>query len=176
VRFVPEAAGFRVDGEQVDVEVDAPEPLAALARLERERVETALFPLQLDPAGAIRGASPAAQASSSTRRCARSCAGSSGGAPAAEREALRAFVDAVHRSAGELVTELPRDLFARRRPARGQPRDRAAGRRTGQVRMTFAARARPGHRADARARRELSPKSRATSRTVESWSLTPLDS
>ena len=58
VRFVLEADGFRVDGEQVDVTVEAPPQLATLAELERERVETGLFPLRLDPAGTIVGQSP----------------------------------------------------------------------------------------------------------------------
>ena len=179
VRFVPEAAGFRVDGEQVDVEVDAPEPLAEFARLERERVETALFPLQLDPAGTIRGASPAAPGEQLDKAVHEALARIERSAHApAEREALRAFVETVHRSAGELVTELPRDLFA---PAASPREDRRElvlpGGETGQVRMTFAGVRDPATGAMREARREIVTEVAGDVRhTVESWSLTPLES
>ena len=40
VRFEREGEGFRVDGEQLAVVVEAPAQIESLARLERERIET----------------------------------------------------------------------------------------------------------------------------------------
>lgn len=177
VRFVPEANGFRVDGEQVSVAVDAPEPLAALARLERERVETALFPLQLDSGGAISGSSRFTQGEQLDEAVREVTARIEQAAhTAAERQAMRAFVDAVHRSAGELVTELPRDLFAPGDVPREESRAiMLPGGETGQVRMTFAAARDPATGLMREARREVVTEVAGDiRRTVESWSLAPL--
>ncbi|MEZ5689817.1 MAG: hypothetical protein R3E21_13695 [Caenibius sp.] len=53
VRFSPNAQGFRLDGHEVAVNVTAPPALAKLAEIERNRVETRVFPLQLDSTGRI---------------------------------------------------------------------------------------------------------------------------
>ncbi len=53
VRFVPDADGFRVDGQLVDCTVDAPTHLASLAEIERKRADNGLFPMSLDGAGRI---------------------------------------------------------------------------------------------------------------------------
>ena len=177
VRFVPGADGFRVDGEQVSVAVDAPEPLAALARLERERVETALFPLQLDSAGAIRGSSHVThseQLDEAVREVTARIAQARHSA--AERDALRAFVETVHRSAGELVTELPRDLFAPGDVPREESRAIVLpGGELGQVRVTFAAARDPATGLMREARREVVTEVAGDVRhAVESWSLVPL--
>jgi len=177
VRFVREADGFRVDGEQVGVAVDAPPQLEALARLERERVEGALFPLQLDPAGAIRGLSRPAD-SAQLDEAVREVAAQIERWPhaPAEREGLHAFVEAVHRSGGELLTELPRDLFAPDDGPREERReivlpDGAAG----QVRMTFSAERDPETGLMREARREVVTEVAGDlRRTVESWTLGPL--
>lgn len=176
VRFVPEADGFRVDGEQVAVAVDAPEPLAALAQLERERVESGLFPLELDAAGAIRGLvqpAPSAQLDAAVREA--SAEIDRWQQTPAEREQLRAFVEAVHRSAGQLVTELPRDLFAPVDSPREETRAIALpGGDTGQVRMTFAATRDPATGLMREARREVvTDVAGDVRRTIESWTLAP---
>lgn len=53
IRFVPEAGGYRVDGRLVDVEVDAPPSLQALASLERKRPDDGMFPMRLDERGLL---------------------------------------------------------------------------------------------------------------------------
>ena len=58
VLFVPVPGGWRVDGEQIAVTVDAPPVLSALARLEEQRTETGLFPLMLDANGLILSGPP----------------------------------------------------------------------------------------------------------------------
>jgi len=53
LNFVRIPHGFRIDGVQVDAEVQAPERLAALAQMERVRLDTTTFPIYLDRAGLI---------------------------------------------------------------------------------------------------------------------------
>ena len=60
VSFTPNASGWRVDGELVGCEVDAPPALAMLAEIERKRRDEGLFPLTLDRNGLIVPASPPA--------------------------------------------------------------------------------------------------------------------
>jgi hypothetical protein len=53
IRFTAAAAGFRLIGTQIAVQVDAPAELASLAEIERRRIDTDLFPLEIDHAGRI---------------------------------------------------------------------------------------------------------------------------
>ena len=57
VQFVPQGRGFRVDGEQSGVTVDAPPALSFLAQVERNRIDQNMFPLMLGSAGEIIGQS-----------------------------------------------------------------------------------------------------------------------
>lgn len=177
VHFVPEAAGFRVDGEQVGVEVDAPAALDTLARLERERVETGVFPLELDAEGAIRGvpqATPSAQLDAAVREV--SALIEQWPQTPVERDELRAFVNAIHQGAGELVTRLPRDLFAPADFRREETRAIALpGGEAGEVRTSFTAVRDPDTGLMREARREVVTEVAGDLRhTVESWSLKPL--
>ena len=54
IRFTSSDNGYRLDGEQIGAEVQAPAGLAGLAEIERKRVETGLFPAMLDQSGMIR--------------------------------------------------------------------------------------------------------------------------
>ena len=128
VRFLRNGEGYRVEGRQVDVEVEAPEVLAAFARIEREREE------------------------------------------------LRTFVNALHQSAGRLVTELPRDLFAPAETPRSHRREVALpGGDSGEVTVTFSAVRDPATGLMRRALREVVTRLDGERRTtLESWQLTPL--
>ncbi|MEP7221627.1 MAG: hypothetical protein ABI673_03055 [Novosphingobium sp.] len=53
ISFVPEGSGYRIDGVMTNAEVEAPPALAALAALERQRLDIGLFPLQLGRDGQI---------------------------------------------------------------------------------------------------------------------------
>lgn len=113
VTFTPTAGGFAIDGRQIHVAVDAPAALADLARLERERIETGLFPLQLDADGRIAGGpdiAPGPQLDRAVELARAQIARASGDRPG-ETETAR-FVLALQQSAAALVTELPTDLFA----------------------------------------------------------------
>ena len=176
VRFVGEAGGYRVDGAQVGVDVEAPAQIESLARLERERVETGVFPLQLDADGTIRSVAPSA-ASVQLDEAVRDVTARIAAGPhtAAERAELRAFVEAVHRSAGTLVTALPHDLFAPHDVPREESRaialpDGAAG----HVRTRFTAERDPATGLMRTAQREVVTEvSGDLRRTLESWTLAP---
>lgn len=55
VRIIRDGDGFRVDGALVNVAVDAPPSLSALAEIERRRPDAGLFPIRLDAGGMIVG-------------------------------------------------------------------------------------------------------------------------
>ena len=55
IRFLPLEQGYRVDGRQTGIGVDAPAALDFLVRIERERIEEAMFPLLLDSRGLAAG-------------------------------------------------------------------------------------------------------------------------
>ncbi len=54
IRFTADGDGFRLDGEQIGAEVEAPAALAGLADIERKRIDKGLFPALLDQSGMIR--------------------------------------------------------------------------------------------------------------------------
>ena len=111
VSFQPQDAGAAVTGHQQRCEVDAPPELSALARIERERVVTGLFPLHLGHDGLIadwadsapKGIAPAVEeASRSISRAAMK--------QTSKKDAARYFAE-IGRTAAELVSQVPRDLF-----------------------------------------------------------------
>lgn len=53
IAFIRHGDGWRVDGELIDCQVDAPPELDALAQIEKARPDVGLFPLYLDAAGKI---------------------------------------------------------------------------------------------------------------------------
>lgn len=59
IHFVPIAGGYRVEGDFLGVTVDAPPILSSLADLERRRVDSGLFPMELGTDGLLRAQAPA---------------------------------------------------------------------------------------------------------------------
>lgn len=51
--FIPEAGGYRIDGKLVDVLVEAPPGLEALAAIEKARPDDGMFPIRLDSRGSL---------------------------------------------------------------------------------------------------------------------------
>lgn len=175
VRFRPWEGGFLVEGEQRDVEVEAPEQLAQFARIEREREERGLFPLLLDAGGTIAGSAgtPTATRLDAAIREALAEIESRGHAPAVRAELVR-FVSAFHQSAGRLVTELPHDLFAPHDAPRSERRAVALpGGDSGEVTVTFTAARDPATGLMRQALREVVTELGGERRTtLESWRLT----
>ncbi len=174
VRFRPEATGYLVDGRQVDVDVEAPEALAAFVRIEREREERGLFPLRLDAGGTIAAGTgtPVATRLDEAVRAALAALETRSHRPA-ERAELVLFVNAFHQSAGKLMTELPRDLFAPDETPRSERREVVLpGGDAGEVAVTFSATRDPATGLMRRAQREVvTVLDGARRRSVEFWRL-----
>ena len=177
IRFLREAGGYRVDGRQVEVEVEAPEALAAFARIEREREELGLFPLLLDETGTIADGAGTPLATQLDAAVSEALAQLEAQAHApAERAELVRFVNAFHQSAGRLMTELPRDLFAPVETPRSESREVALpGGDTGAVTVTFSAARDPATGLMRQALREVVTDLHGDRRrTLEFWQLAPL--
>jgi len=176
IRFVEEASGYRVEGEQVAVEVGAPESLAALATMERARRERTLFPLlltedgQIEPEADIDHPPRLDQAVQEVlRRIAELPV------PAADLADMRRFVRAVHANAAQLLTELPSDLFAPNGARDRETRTLALpGGGDGVVTVAYSAETEPSTGLMRSARREVVTEfGGSLRRTLESWTLVP---
>jgi hypothetical protein len=176
IEFHAHDNGYQVVGEQVDVAVDAPESLAPFAKLERERLERALFPLMLDRTGLIQdGVEPVApprldRAVEEALKQIRAFPISE-----SERADLVRFARAVHDSAATLLTELPRDLFAPAGEATLATRTLPLpGGEEGVVTVAYTAEVEPSTGLMRSATREVvTDISGNTRRTLESWTLVP---
>ena len=177
VLFSQDNAGFRIEGEQIGVAVEAPARLAPLAEMERARVETGLFPLDLSPSGLIRSAilpDPHEQVEEvdqarayvlemlETQRL-------------TDNSALKEFVAALDRAGGHIISALPVDLFA---PAPGERSATAKvalpGGLTGRVSTRFVATRNPATGLMDHATREVVTAIEGESRrTIETFALAP---
>ena len=176
VRFDATDAGFRIEGHQVQVDVDAPEHIADLAQLEAQRVEDGIFPLDLDRTGRIVDGARCSNLAifDEAVRIASERIGKQHLA-IDERVQIEQFVTAVHRASAHLTSNLPVSLFA---PPTGVTTERRdidmPGGEEGEVQSVFEAETDPGTGLMKTARREiltvLAGKSR---KTVETWSLVP---
>jgi len=122
VSFRRFAGGFMMEGQQVRVSVDAPAGLAAFARLEEARDETALFPIALDPFGQILSSQIAQPTGENLQTAVREALNLIASQPisADEREQLSRFVSAMQVASQRVIAHLPTDLFA---PAETSRRD-----------------------------------------------------
>lgn len=177
VHFTPTAQGCTVTGDQLAVEVEAPEVLAAFARMERERVETGLFPLTLDPWGQITGG-PDLAGSLDLREAVQTArtliSRSTRGIP--DKTQMLAFVSALHQSAAQLTTALPADLFVPVDiPRLQQSEVPLPDGEQGEVTASFTARTDPATGLMVTAERKVITAIAGDRReTVESWTLSPL--
>lgn len=137
--------GYRVDGTLVDVEVDAPPALHALAALERARLDVGLFPIRLDREGQIVTSNTLrtdAMVSTASERVAVRL--SKAALSASDRQEAVAFVNQL-RSGGGALTLWPRDLFHPVEGSRSETsRIALPGGSEGSVTITTQARARDG--------------------------------
>ncbi len=176
VRFEPAVQGFVVAGEQTGVEVEAPTTLAALAALERKRVETGLFPLRLDRLGRIMDApgeprlADIDQVLAATRAVIEQRP-----LTASERAEAAQFLALVHQSASGFLSHLPADLFAPVERQRVEQRTLDLPGEDGTVRVEFVAETDPRSGLMQHARREIVTRIGDQSRaTREDWTLRPL--
>lgn len=178
VRFTPlPAGGYALDGEQVAVEVAAPERMAPFTELERRRIETGVFPLRLDGRGMIEhgpGLQPSPSLDEAVAEALRMIGASP--APAAERAEAEAFIHRLHQVGIGLAAHLPADLFAPASRDRAERRTiEVPGREAGSLDIVFAAEADPRTGLMTRARREIVTTIEGDRRTCEEdWTLGPL--
>lgn len=177
IRFEPAEDGYRVTGEQVGVEVDAPPQLARFVQMERERVEQGLFPLRLTRAGQIMGLKDVEQAPQLDEAIAQVLTTIAEVVkPAEDAAQLARFAQAIHENALLLMTTLPPDLFAPERADHQESRtlnlpDGTEGVVTASYTMARA----PETGLLTQAQREIiTTVAGHNKRTVESWTLEPL--
>ena len=114
-RFDRVGDGFRVEGSQTGVEVNAPAGLEMLASMERERVETGVFPLELSRTGMIRAAAGDAAGRTPLTAKALSLAterATGGGLSAADEATAVAFLRNLAANPEQMIAQLPAQLFA----------------------------------------------------------------
>ncbi|WP_347302642.1 hypothetical protein V5740_11630 [Croceibacterium sp. TMG7-5b_MA50] len=177
IRFEPVADGFRVTGEQVGVEVDAPPSLARFVQLERQRVEQGLFPLQLTATGQIVGLKEVNQAPQLDSAIAQVLTNIAEVVrPAADAAQLARFARAIHENALLLLTTLPPDLFAPEREEHKESRTlNLPDGGEGIVTASYRASRLSGSGLLQAAEREIVTEVDGhRKRTLESWTLTPL--
>lgn len=119
VQFSPmPTGGFHVSGHQIAVEVSAPDNLAQLSDLERQRVERGIFPLDLGEDGRIldwpapQPDQQVAQALDDVRQ-----------QFADHGEEIGTLLEALHSASSRLTAVLPDDLFAPAETAREERRE-----------------------------------------------------
>lgn len=127
VEFRPSADGFTLSGQQTSVEVETPPTLGFLAQLEEKRIEAGLFPMALSPGGMIVTGDQAPDSempdsempdSEMFDRAILAAARhiDHAGLPADDaRQAIEAL-SALQKSAANLTSKVPRDLFRPLRP------------------------------------------------------------
>lgn len=112
ISFRPQDAGIAVSGEQISVSVDAPEALAPLARIERSRSTSEMFPIRLTANGSIASIGPYAESTDLAQAVRKAEAEISQRAiPAAAKAQQKQYLAQLQRAAGSFLDQLPRDLF-----------------------------------------------------------------
>lgn len=111
VHIRPDGDGFRVDGELLGCEVEAPPPLQALAEIERKRPDTGLFPMRLDRRGMLVPAATAPQPGEAAGKAAAIASRAIDGSAldSAERSEAQGFIAHIRSKAS--ATLWPSDLF-----------------------------------------------------------------
>lgn len=113
VQFLADpGGGYRVEGEQTLASVSAPPTLAPLARLEEQRVETALFPLRLDARGRIVALPDGRQPADLGTAMAEAFAWAARQPLSADtRVAAQEFAIGLHTVGARMISILPPDIF-----------------------------------------------------------------
>lgn len=176
IRFVPQADGYRVEGELVGADVQAPPALADLAEVERTRSDDGLFPLLLDRGGMILEQRGADDPASTARTLAEARAFlARAELSEADRAAALAMVTRLQEQARAAGGNWPADLFrpasGRREESRELPLpDGSAGR----VTVSITATDMPGGMLDRLQRRVVTELDGTSRLSTETWTLAEL--
>jgi hypothetical protein len=132
VRFVREDGGYRVEGELIGVEIEAPKQFEALAALERTRPDNHMFPMRVDSNGRFVAASAEQQPGFAEQAGQVAKSLIPAGLAASEARDATTFIGQA--TANPVQTAWPDDLF---RPSPGKHSDRHVmslpGGKTGEV-------------------------------------------
>ena len=167
--------GFEVVGRQIDVSVDAPAPLQAFADIERNRVETGLFPLALNGLGMIRSKEAFSAQEATQKAVAEATAMAANTDTIADPKLFRQFLQQVQQSAAQFMSQLPVDLFApSTQPIVLRRELPLPGDLSGEVEVIYRSAADPSTGLLTTAQRAVTTRIGNDSRTAqEAWSLTP---
>lgn len=173
IRFIREGAGYRIEGNLIEVTVDAPRQFEALAALERGRTDAGMFPMQIDGGGrfVVPGKPQSQPVAQEAGRIAQGLV-PAGLVPAEARDAS-SFI--AQTSARPVLTAWPDDLF---KPAPGKQRSSQIvplpGGKTGQVLVEIQADVDQGTGLVTTFQREVTTHLGDTTRvTIETWKLAP---
>jgi hypothetical protein len=132
LRFVRDGAGYRVEGELLDVKVEVPTAFEALAALERARVDTGMFPVHIDDRGRFVAGGEARSGAFASQASQVALVQVPGGLAAGEARDARSFIEQI--GSNPVHTAWPVDLFM---PAPGRQGSRQTiplpGGKTGEV-------------------------------------------
>ena len=173
VRFVRVDGGYRIEGELIDVEIEAPARFEALAALERARPDTGMFPMRIDANGRFLAADDRQQ-QDFAQSAGRVASGMipAGLAPAEARDA-HGFIGQT--AANPVQTVWPEDLF---RPVPGKHSSSQVmslpGGKTGEVAISTEAQVDAASGLVTMFQREVTTRLGDTTRvTLETWTLAP---
>ncbi|MEO0462548.1 MAG: hypothetical protein AAF127_05420 [Pseudomonadota bacterium] len=112
VTFAAQGSGIAITGEQLSANVEAPEALAALARIEQERSTASMFPILLDANGTIMaiGSSTSEATLADAVREAEEIIAARNLDEATQAEQRR-FINDVTNSGAMILDRMPGDLF-----------------------------------------------------------------
>lgn len=112
VVFAQKAEGATVSGHQIGVSVDAPEKIAAIAEIERNRPTDGMFPILLGVDGLIVTAGEMERPQDLAAAVARAQEMIAHAAmPAAEKQQAGYYLAQIGHAGGDMLERMPRDLF-----------------------------------------------------------------
>ncbi|MCB2047196.1 MAG: hypothetical protein KDE32_03105 [Novosphingobium sp.] len=172
IHFVPEGTGFRIEGELIGVDIEAPRQFEALMAMERARPDTGMFPMRIDAQGRFLSAGERDQESFAAEAGRQAQALVPASLPAAEARDADAFIGQA--TANPIQTAWPEDLF---RPAPGKHSNTNVmplpGGKTGQVSIEIDAEVDSGSGLLFRLQRSVTTRLGDSTRiTEETWTLT----
>jgi hypothetical protein len=171
IRFVPEGTGFRIEGELIGVNIEAPRQFETLMAMERARPDTGMFPMRIDAQGRFVSAGQREQQAFAKEAGERAQALVPASLPASEARDANAFVGQV--TANPIQTAWPEDLF---RPVPGKHSNTNVmplpGGKTGQVSIEIDAQVDASTGLLARLQRSVTTRLGDSTRlTEETWTL-----
>ena len=176
ISFLPVPGGYRVEGAQTSAHVSAPPSLGAFARLEEQRQETGMFPLQLDSAGQIVGG-PGGGAPADMSATVNEAFAWLGQHPltASTRAAAQEFVIGLQTVASRITTAVPPDLFTGTAAPLQRTQDLTMpDGQTGKVSVSYNGTPTPGGGLLERAERIVTTDAGGSRlRSIEQWTLAP---